>query len=239
MVADFHCHVLPQMDDGSDSVETTRTMLAALAAQGVSDVCATPHYDRTREPIDAFLERREASWNRLQRETDGAGPRIHLGAEVAFFLGISQVPDLEALCLQDSGVLLLEMPYTQWTPFSVDEVISLALDRKLRVILAHVERYGFASSNGKSLHKFVQAGVGFQVNADSLLHWRTRKRGLSLLGQSCCPILATDAHDMRKRPPRLAEARQIVRKRMGQEFLQYMDGCASKLLTSGLSEEKP
>ena len=54
-MVDFHTHILPQMDDGSQSVEQTLQMLSFLADQGVKTVVATPHFYAHRDQPDAFL----------------------------------------------------------------------------------------------------------------------------------------------------------------------------------------
>ena len=64
---DWHSHVLPNMDDGSQSVDVSRSMLRALKEQGIETIIATPHFDADSESIDSFLERRSAT-SQLLRE---------------------------------------------------------------------------------------------------------------------------------------------------------------------------
>ena len=83
-MTDLHSHILPGMDDGSSCPEESLAMLAMEAAQGITLVAATPHFDpRTDEP-QAFLERRALAEAAL-RGAMGADPRLPrliLGAEV-------------------------------------------------------------------------------------------------------------------------------------------------------------
>lgn len=51
---DLHSHILPRMDDGSRSTEESLQMLTALAAQGVTDVAATPHFYASENGRTAF-----------------------------------------------------------------------------------------------------------------------------------------------------------------------------------------
>ena len=44
MIVDLHCHILPKMDDGSNSVERSVAMLCRMAEQGIDFVCVTSHY---------------------------------------------------------------------------------------------------------------------------------------------------------------------------------------------------
>ena len=62
---DLHSHLLPQLDDGSQSVKMSLAMLRREAEQGVDAVCATSHYYAHHEGIDAFCARRAEALERL------------------------------------------------------------------------------------------------------------------------------------------------------------------------------
>ena len=65
---DFHTHLLPEMDDGSRSVEESLAMLKQMAAQNINWAAATPHFYAFQESPEQFLKRRSASAARLQKE---------------------------------------------------------------------------------------------------------------------------------------------------------------------------
>lgn len=229
-VIDFHTHILPCLDDGSSSAAMSAKMLTTLHEQGADTVCLTPHYYAGREEIPAFLERRDQALTELKAVLPSDSPRLMLGAEVAYFPAISQCRMLDALCFRQTDTLLLEMPYACWTQLQVQEVISLVLDRKVQVVLAHPERFLFDSANRKSLEKLLQLPVGLQVNAQTLIHWTTRRQGLNLLKKAKFPLLGTDCHDLDRRNPELEKARKVIRRRLGQAFLKRMDGTAEQFL---------
>ena len=112
---DLHSHILPQMDDGSRSVDESLQMLAALAAQGVTDVAATPHFYASENSPERFLARRRHAWQRLAPHLTASLPAVHLGAEVLFFEGIAGYDKLTQLCLTGTDALLLEMPFRPWS----------------------------------------------------------------------------------------------------------------------------
>lgn len=232
-IIDLHSHVLPHMDDGSADVRMSLQMLERMLEQGVETVCATSHYYARCESIGAFLERRKRAWDCLQegmREVKRT-PSILLGAEVAYFPGISRCEELEQLCLAGSRTLLLELSYTQWTPQQVEEVASLSLDHGYRVILAHPERFSHMKSYWDDLERMLSLPIAFQVNADSLLHWRSRKLALELLRSASNPLVASDSHNLTMRPPRLEKARMVIGKYLGAEALSWMDETALRLTT--------
>ena len=101
---DFHAHILPRIDDGSQSVEESIELLRMLAKQDVTHVVATPHYDATRESPEQFLERRQRSYETLKAALPEEGiPEICLGAEVMYFPGIGGIEALPSLCLSRTG----------------------------------------------------------------------------------------------------------------------------------------
>ena len=87
---DFHSHILPGIDDGSKNVQMSLEMLKRASEQGVDVMLATSHFYASRHRIEDFLEKRQRAYERLAEAKNDFGPAIRLGAEVAFFSGISQ-----------------------------------------------------------------------------------------------------------------------------------------------------
>ena len=121
-IIDMHCHILPGVDDGAKDLETSLAMLEASRDQGVQCMVATPHFYATRDRVDAFLARREAAWEVLKSRMGSDFPEVMLGAEVAFFQGISRAERLDALRIEGTSSMLLEMPFRPWSQGDVDEV---------------------------------------------------------------------------------------------------------------------
>lgn len=115
---DFHSHILPGMDDGSQTVEESLTLLEMLRAQGVDTVAATPHFYARENSPEVFLRRRREAWERLNARLTPGGPQVLLGAEVRYYRGISRLEELHRLCLSGTHVLLLEMPFPPGPPAS-------------------------------------------------------------------------------------------------------------------------
>ena len=108
---DFHSHILPGIDDGSQSVEMSLEMLGALKAQGAGVVCATSHFYATERSPERYLYRRQEAFEKLKPQLPEDAPEILLGAEVLYFPGISRMEALPSLCLEGTNLLLLEMPF--------------------------------------------------------------------------------------------------------------------------------
>ena len=162
---DWHSHVLPLMDDGSKSVDESLSILKMQTEQGVNTVIATPHFYANDESVDSFLERRKESYEKLLASFDEESPKILLGAEVAYYSGISRLENLSSLCIEGTRLLLLEMPFSKWTDYVIKEICELALQGRVVIILAHIERY-LGLQGIKVFEELLEYGVIMQVNAN-------------------------------------------------------------------------
>ncbi len=230
-VIDFHSHVLPGIDDGSRDVETSLGMLRRSAEQGVEFMAATPHFYAWHDRPERFLKRRARAWERLDAALEPGLPRLCLGAEVAFFEGISQAAQVDQLCLGDTDVLLLELPFRPWTSRDVDEVEDLMVRRGFRVVLAHMERYLPIRENRSLAAELMQMPLLVQINAESLLHWHDRGRALKLFRSGQAHLLGSDCHGVDHRPPNLGQGREVLRKKLGPEVLAQIDRAGARLLS--------
>ena len=219
---DLHSHILPQLDDGSDSVEMSLAMLYQMAEQGVDVVCATSHYYAKHSSIPAFCERRAEALERLSSVLTAELPRVLTAAEVAYFPHMEE-QDLMPLCIQGTRTLMLEMPFADWTGLQLETVEALVLDCRYDVVLVHPERFCFSKSNRHKLEKLVELPIGLQVNAGSLLRWGTRRLALDLLQMAQYPLLGSDCHNLTSRPPNLKEGRKVVMQKLGEAFLKKID----------------
>ena len=214
-MTDFHMHLLPGIDDGSDSVETSLRMLARSA--GVGTVCATPHFYADRDTPERFLRRRAEAWELLRSSLPEGAPRILLGAEVHYFEGISRTEQLPALCLEGTKLLLLEMPFGPWPERILREAEAI-LDRGLIPVAAHLERYaGF-----NDVTRLTERGVLAQCNAEFFLTGRTARRALRLLRERRIQFLGSDAHNLGDRAPNLAQAMEKIEGKLGADALAWL-----------------
>lgn len=229
-IIDFHSHVLPGIDDGSRDVDMSCQMLRVSAEQGVEMIQATPHFYASRDRIERFLDRRARAFDRLSQALRPAWPRLLLGAEVAFFNGISMAEGIELLCLEGTDVLLLEMPFRPWSERDLKEVEDLIEVRGFRIVLAHLERYFLIRENHRRISRILELPLQVQVNAGSLLDWRRRGRALRLFRLGQAHLLGSDCHNLTDRPQNLAAGRRELSKRVGQECLARVDAAGERIL---------
>lgn len=235
MTVDMHCHILPGVDDGARDVDTSLAMMKASAEQGVQCMVATPHFYATRDRVDSFLKRRGAAREALDARTGPDLPKIVLGAEVAFFRGISRAEQIEALKIEKTDSLLLEMPFRQWSEEDVDEVQKLIEERGFNIILAHIERYMAMGENGRLVRQLLEMPLSVQINAEGLLDWRMRGKLVRMVKNEQVHFLGSDCHNMGHRAPNLGAGREVIRKKLGQASLDRIDRLSEALLFRGES----
>lgn len=227
---DWHCHVLPKMDDGSQSAEESASLLRMQAAQGVELAVATPHFYANDETVDVFLERRQAALERLKPLLAEDLPAIRLGAEVRYYPSIGRLPDLQKLRIEGSELLLLEMPTSRWTESTLRELVELSGKSGLKIVLAHVERYRHLQKPS-DWERLYESGIKMQVNASCFLSPVTRYRALSLLRRGRVQFIGSDCHSVAFRPPQLDKAVRVLQKKLGPAYVEQMKEYGNSLLS--------
>ena len=189
LTLDYHAHVLPGCDHGSDSVETSRKQLAMAAAARVRTVCATPHFYPHKESIPSFLQRREASARLLRENLTADAPQLQLGAEVLICDGMERLDGLPRLCRSETNELLLEMPFYQRPEAIWDTLYALCERRDIEIVLAHAERY-----SPEAIEQLIRDNVALQLNSECLTRPLHRKRYLTWIKNGSVKYLGSDIH---------------------------------------------
>ena len=140
---------------------------------GVDLMIATPHFYADSNRVERFVENRQAAYDKVMAARADI-PKILMGAEVAFFEGISRSEKLQALTIQGTNVILLEMPFVTWSDSVVREVRDLTEKRHFHIILAHIERFLSIPGNNSYVKQVLELPVTVQVNAETLLDFRQK-----------------------------------------------------------------
>lgn len=209
MLTDFHCHCLPQMDDGAKSVEISIKMLQKLQLQNVGKVIATPHYYPHKEDVASFLQRREVSYKSLSEHMESPNlPEIELGAEVALCKGLSK-ENLSGLCTE-SGTILLELPFSSFKTWMMEEIENITYQFSVTPIIAHIERYLplYQKEDFQRLLSFEEAV--WQVNNTAFTHIKSRSFVRKLLRQGYRVVLGSDSHNLSDRAPNFDQVEKYL-----------------------------
>lgn len=234
-MTDLHTHILPGMDDGAKTVEESLTLLRIERDQGVDTVVLTPHFYPQREGINGFLARREEAMVRLQEAMDACTldspsfPKVLLGAEVLWRSDLLDEEDLDKLCIAGTKNLLLELPFFSWNSQMIDQLYDMIGQTGITPIIAHLERY--LSLQPKALIEEILAlEIPVQISAEILKHPLRRSGAMNLLKSGRAHLLASDCHDSAQRIPNLAAGMEIVRRKLGDSFVQDLSACADRLV---------
>ena len=218
---DLHAHLLPSVDDGSANMEESLKLLEMLTAQGISQVFATPHFYADKDSPEAFFARRDCAYAELLAARPDHLASVSIGAEVAYFQGISRMSALSDMRLGASKLLLLEMPCERWSDYTVREMIELSCSGELRPVIAHIERC-LPYQPSRVWKTFLENGIVFQANASFFIRPKTARLALRLWKRGAVHAIASDCHNVHLRPPRMREAMDAVSARFGEEALGSM-----------------
>lgn len=222
---DLHCHILPGIDDGAADISISIEMARASADDGVSVVACTPHilpgvYHNTGAEIRLAVEKLQAAL-----DEEGVPLRLVTGADnhmaPNFAAGIQSG---HLLALADSRYVLVEPPH-HVAPQRLDEFFFGLIVAGYVPILTHPERLSWIKTHYPLIERLARSGVWMQITAGSLtgafgksaLYWAER-----MLDEGYAHILATDAHDPRRRPPNLSAGRDLAAARVGESEAEHM-----------------
>ena len=231
-VADFHTHILPQVDDGSHSLEETLAMLRMEAEQGIRRVVATPHFYAQTDKPERFLARRAAAMEKVAEalHREPGLPEVTLGAEVHYFRGISETEILPELTIGKTPYILIEMPTSAWGEYMFRELEDIWSQRGIVPIIAHIDRYVGPWRNSGLPDRLAELPVLVQANADFFLRRLTAPMAMRLFEAGKIHLLGSDCHNLSYRKPNLAAAVALIEKRLGQKVFAQLQDCQNRIL---------
>jgi protein-tyrosine phosphatase len=219
---DIHCHPLPGVDDGAKSFEIAVEMCRIAAQDGVTHLVATPHsnYSYT---FDAQLNRRLLA--ELQAKI-GEKPKLLLGCDFHLSYDNIQVcvQNSKDFTINQSSYLLVELP-DQFIPDHFSRVYYDIQVAGLKPIITHPERNSLLQRKPELLEEWVSIGCLVQVTAQSYtggFGTEAQKYSERLLDAGNIHFFASDAHDVRRRPPVLSRCYRKVAKAKGEEVAELL-----------------
>ena len=225
---DFHSHILPGIDDGSQNVETSLKMLEICQNTGVDTVLMTPHcHPMSQEHIDNFIAGRDTAFKTLSKAMAGKSlPNIVRASEVRIYNGLSKYANLDKLCIDGTNYILLEMPYEIWRDYAFEEIYQLTR-LGFRPIMAHLDRF----LNQEHLFgEIYSLDVQVQINTSAFLRKNERKNMPKFFEKGHVQVLGSDTHNLELRNPNVAEAYDLISKKFGTQYTDYIDYAGQAIL---------
>lgn len=232
---DFHSHVLPEIDDGSKSVEQSLQMMTLSFQQGVTHMVATPHFYASKAEQETFFLSRSRAYDQLMA-AQPMGPELLLGAEVAYYPNMSGSDAIRDLRIQGSDLLLVEMPFTEWTDRMIEDLCNLQHRQGLVPLLAHVNRYRGKGQFPHYAEELRECGVICQCNAEAFTDFLSCRWALKQLKNGTVQLLGSDCHNMDSRPPLMGLVSNVIQKKSGFTMLRKIDRFAYEVLNLGTNE---
>ena len=228
---DIHCHILPGVDDGSQSPEETKAMLEKAWDEGIQIMVATPHYHKQRGKNDIDLIKKQLLLTRKLAKEVHPKMQICLGMEIYYG---EDVPELlktgKAVSIRKSRYILVEFSPGDDFQYILNAVRKLQMSGHT-VIIAHIERYNCLGEDISNVEYLREMGAYLQVNAGSITgsYGRSVKKFLrEVLKAHLVQLVGTDAHGPEKRSPKMQEAYKEVVKRCGEEYADQIFGQNAK-----------
>jgi protein-tyrosine phosphatase len=237
-MVDIHHHLLPGLDDGSTSVETSVEMARIAAQDGITHIVCTPHANGQYAFDPAVNSAKLAELRaRLAEEnislTLGTGCDFHLSYENVSHARL----DPARFTINGLGYLLVEPPDYGIPPGLNETFYELQL-AGVTPILTHPERNPTFQAEPERLKPWLRAGVLIQVTADSLTGHKGRRAermAHQLLANRWAHFLATDAHNTTSRPPRMRESHDLVAGQYGASYAHAL--CVTNPLAAFLGKQ--
>lgn len=234
---DIHHHLLWDQDDGSTSLELSIEMAQMAAGDGITHIACTPHangyYEYNYEQIAAKIAE-------LQRLLQQRNIPITLGQGCDFHTSYDNIQlahsEPARFSLNGGGYLLVELP-DHALPTTLPEVFyQMQLDGVIP-ILTHPERNLTLQKDMSRIKDWMRGGVLVQVTAGSVLGkmGKTAQRiAHELLSKHWVHFLATDAHNVTSRPPKMREAMELVAEKYGSDYAHLL--CVSNPLAAFMNK---
>lgn len=223
---DFHSHILPNVDDGSTSIEETNKLIKEAMQVGFTEIISTSHY------IQGYYEftcnERKEKLDIIQKEIstkDSLNPKLHLGSEIYFSPEIIKlIEEKKASTINNTKYILFELPMNI-KPLYVKEVVFNLIQNGYKPIIAHPERYCYVQKEIEYIEELSNMGVLFQANYGSIIgmYGNNAKKTLKkLLKKNLISFLGSDVHRVGQIYPLIPKILKKLNKLISSEQLEQL-----------------
>lgn len=222
---DIHCHILPNVDDGSESLEESIAMAKIAESEGITKIVNTSHchfdfkYKKGNE-LKLELEK----FNQVLKE-ENINIEVLLGNELYYTSDlIERFDELDFFSMNNSKYILMEFSPINF-PKNIEDVIYEIKIRGYIPIIAHAERYKQVQEDVNIVLDCIKEGALIQVNASSILGKNGEKAedtSKKLLDNNMVHFVATDAHSSNRRRPLIKDSYNYILKNYGKEVAEKL-----------------
>jgi protein-tyrosine phosphatase len=216
---DFHNHIIPNLDDGSKSVDISLDMLKEAQAQGITDIVNTVHYQHPK------MEKKDTSYkfiineiNKFQKIAydNNINIKIHPASEVFFKFNLTEILDNPITTFGNGKYMLIEFQRLSFPKGYEDEIFKIQL-KGITPIIAHPERYRGIQKDINLAKEWIDRGYLIQIDCASIIGGfgkETKMAAIKLLKNGLCHLIGSDSHNNKNRnfllKPAFLELEKII-----------------------------
>lgn len=199
---DFHSHILPNIDDGSRSMEESINLIREATEAGFAGIISTSHYLQDYYECDEqerrkLLEDIDDEASKLSNNIGMQMPKLHLGSEIYITTDmINLLEEKKASTINNTKYVLFELPMNS-RPLFVKDVVYKLIEDGYRPIIAHPERYSYVKEDIGFVKELKDMGALFQSNYGSIIGMygnSAKKTVKKLLKENLISFLGSDVH---------------------------------------------
>ena len=222
---DIHSHILPNIDDGSRSIEETFNLIKEAKNVGFDVIVSTSHY------MEGYYEtnvpEREVWVNAIYEnlQAKNIDVNLYLGNEIYMSENIIKLlEERKASTINDTSYVLFELPLNI-EPMNLYDVIYEMQQYKLVPILAHPERYTFVQKEPELVYDLVEKGLLMQANYGSIIGQYGKKAQMivkKFFEGNLIHLLGSDVHRQNTIYPKIPQALSEINALVGEEKLEEL-----------------
>lgn len=230
---DFHSHILPNIDDGSRSIDETFNLIKEAEQVGFDSIILTSHY--MEGYYETNIPEREVWLNAILDNLKVKDININLYLANEIYLSDNIVKLLEesrASTINNTSYVLFEMPLNN-EPFNLYNSVYEMIQNKLVPVLAHPERYSFIQREPEIVYDLIKKGVYMQANYGSIMGIYGKKAKIivqKLLKNNMIHFLGSDVHRKNTIYPLIPKSLEKIKNIIGQEKLNQLTTINPKLV---------
>jgi protein-tyrosine phosphatase len=239
-VIDLHCHILPGIDDGAQSLSDSINMARKAVEQGIHAIVASPHHMNSRyeNPKQLIIDRVEELNKKLMEENidlkilPGQEVRVHGEMLEGYKAG-------EILPVNHTPYVLVEFPSNHVPGYSEKLFYDLQMNG-LTPVIVHPERNQEIIERSDILYQLVEKGALTQVTAGSVcgdFGKKIKNFTMQLIEANLTHFIASDAHNISGRSFKMRDAFDVIEKKCGTNIV-YMFEENAALVIEGKSVYK-
>lgn len=242
---DLHCHYLPGIDDGAQTLEESLDLARAAVAAGITAAVMTPHVHPGRyENNGSSIRKLCAAFQQVLKHREiplevYAGGEVRVSSDIMHMVEQDEIPFLGEV--DGYRIMLLEFPHSHLV-FGAEKLMTWLLGRRIRPLIAHPERNKDVMRNVDKLQPYVEMGAMLQLTGASVIG-QFGKPALQcarqIIEREWASVVATDSHNLRHRPPNLDLAFSALTEIGGDAFARTLTEDTPRQIIAGRSRETP